>query len=235
MENFSITIIAAIMLAIVISPSYALGSQSFGKINFQDSVVTATELELAGSLPDPGILPDHPLYFLKLTGERVKLFLTFNSEDKAALHLDFAKLRLSEAKKLADQNKTLGKTIEDFSMELNQTSASKRIKKEANELAGRSAIVLAQVLEKIPSRAKIAVERALNNSIEKRIEVRAELENKTRGEIREDIAKEAEVKNSIRDAKRHVNVGDIRDIAETKGSSTPIAASTQLPASSALP
>lgn len=216
-----------------------LGSQSFGHdVNFQDSVITQAELELAGSLPEPGILPDHPLYFLKRAGERVRLFLAFNDEDKASLHLNFAKLRLAETMKMAGKNKTVDNVVGEFNMELNRTrnlSKEPRLMKEVGDIAERSAIMLAQVLEKAPESAKPAIERALNNSIEKGIEIRAEIENKTMLDMRLEIRKETERRRDAlrRRQRSDDNEGRVEDTggmeSEPSGSDTVIETSDSPP------
>ncbi|MBI4174124.1 MAG: hypothetical protein HY517_00640 [Candidatus Aenigmarchaeota archaeon] len=187
MKNKSKVLAFAFIIVAAASPAFALGAQSFGsQPDFQDATLTNQEAELAGSLPEPGLLPDHPFYFVKQIGERIRLLIA-SDEERPALHLNFAKLRLAEAKRLAEQNKSIEKPLDDFNAELNETGKFPRMKKEAAELAGRSAIVLAQVMEKVPAPAKPAIGRALNNSIEKHIEIRAELENKTTAEIRSEI------------------------------------------------
>ena len=53
----------------------------------------------------PGLLPDHPLYFLKMIRDRVWLSLTFNPLRKAELLLLFADKRLGAGKVLIEGNK----------------------------------------------------------------------------------------------------------------------------------
>lgn len=191
-KRIVVFITAALFLSfILVVPAYAkLGSQSFGNVNFKDNVVTEAEIEVAKS--DPGILPDHPFYLLKRATEGVRLFLAFDNEEKARLHLEFAKVRLAEVGKLAELNRTdqAANAANDFSKELNETKIGKNISEEAEELVGRSSIVLSLVLEKSPLRAKPAIARALNISIERNIEIRAEIENKTPEEIRTEIKEE---------------------------------------------
>ena len=122
MKRIIMFVVALVAFASPYAFADTLGSQSFGQgVNFHDGVITQAELELAGSLPEPGILPDHPLYFLKRAGERVRLFLSFSDEGKASLHLNFAKLRLAETRKLAAKNKTVDNVVGEFNLELNLT------------------------------------------------------------------------------------------------------------------
>lgn len=56
-------------------------------------------------LPYPGILPDHPLYWLKMTRDRIMLWLTFNPNTKFERLLLFADKRIGAAKVLTDGGK----------------------------------------------------------------------------------------------------------------------------------
>lgn len=55
------------------------------------------------SLADPGMLPTHPLYPLKMITARLRLITTFNPERRARLLLDYSNLRMSAADKLIRQ------------------------------------------------------------------------------------------------------------------------------------
>lgn len=52
----------------------------------------------ATTLPNPGLTPDSPFYFLNRVGEALQEFFTFNPEAKARLELQFAAERISEIK-----------------------------------------------------------------------------------------------------------------------------------------
>src|SRR3989304_3402352 len=56
-------------------------------------------------LPYPGILPDHPLYWLKMVRDRVQLVVTTNNLGKAERLLQYADKRLGAAWALIDGNK----------------------------------------------------------------------------------------------------------------------------------
>lgn len=57
---------------------------------------------------DPGLIPTDFFYFLDNWGENIRIFFTFNKEDKARLHLKYAKERAAEIKAvLADPNAKL--------------------------------------------------------------------------------------------------------------------------------
>jgi hypothetical protein len=56
-------------------------------------------------LPYPGILPDHPLYWLKMVRDRIKLDLTKDSLDHYQLLLLYADKRIGAAQVLIEGNK----------------------------------------------------------------------------------------------------------------------------------
>jgi hypothetical protein len=59
----------------------------------------------AQTLPDPGTLPDNPLYFLKSWREQIQLFFTFDAEKKAEQYLRLAEVRLAEYQKMVEKGK----------------------------------------------------------------------------------------------------------------------------------
>ena len=59
----------------------------------------------ANNLPDPGILPDSPLYVLKTWGENIRTFFIFGVEAKANRLIYLAEKRLAEAQALIEEGK----------------------------------------------------------------------------------------------------------------------------------
>lgn len=66
---------------------------------------TPAAMKVEYYLPYPGILPDNPLYKLKMVRDRLKLWMTFNESDKAKLELAYADKRINAAMALAAGNK----------------------------------------------------------------------------------------------------------------------------------
>ncbi|MBI4035154.1 MAG: hypothetical protein HY381_02045 [Candidatus Chisholmbacteria bacterium] len=68
------------------------------------TAMAAANLGSGGSyfLPDPGILPDHPLYWLKVVRDRVGLWLTTEPVARAERLLVYADRRMSEALSLSE-------------------------------------------------------------------------------------------------------------------------------------
>jgi len=60
---------------------------------------------VSSQLPDPGILPDSPFYFLDKLFEQIQLIFIFSPEKKAEVLLEDANERLSESNALIDEGK----------------------------------------------------------------------------------------------------------------------------------
>lgn len=56
-------------------------------------------------LPYPGLLPDHPLYFLKMIRDRIRLWLTRDALARAGLMLHYADKRMAASLVLAEKGK----------------------------------------------------------------------------------------------------------------------------------
>ena len=64
-----------------------------------------TTLAQENALPDPGLTPGNPFYFLDTLGEKLGMFFTFGAEKKVEKAMKYAKEKLAEAKAMAEQNK----------------------------------------------------------------------------------------------------------------------------------
>lgn len=162
------------ILALAVFAGFAnaqLAGQSFAEIQFNDSVITAAELEAAEtSVSDPGISPESPFYFIKRLGEKARLSLS-GKEEKARLHLAYSRKRLAEAKLLIETNRTerAEKLIEEYDSEMDEFDKSGFA---SESEASKSRVVLMLVLEKSPEKARHGLQKALNNSIEKELRMR---------------------------------------------------------------
>jgi len=128
-------------------------------------------------LPNPGLLPDSPIYFLKPLSEKVRGLFIFGQDSKALYALTLADKRLSEAKALSDKGKDdlaadtaeqAGKENENAQEHLAKAEIEgKDVTAVVERLAANSVrqqIVLAKVLEKVPQQAKAAIQRAMEMS-----------------------------------------------------------------------
>jgi len=67
-------------------------------------------------LPDPGLTPDSPFYFLDKWGKNIGMFFTFGNEAKARKALQYAEERLAEARAMAANNR-----VREMEQAANQT------------------------------------------------------------------------------------------------------------------
>ncbi len=68
-------------------------------------VITTPQEQVAYNLPYPGLLPDHPLYFLKVIRDRVLEFATRDNLKKVELYLLYSDKRAAMALPLANKGK----------------------------------------------------------------------------------------------------------------------------------
>ena len=66
-------------------------------------IIYAQEEEM--TLPDPGITPDSPFYFMDKWGKQISLMFTFNAENKTQKALHYADERMAEIDAMMAQNK----------------------------------------------------------------------------------------------------------------------------------
>jgi|Deesub1362B_J571_1020462.scaffolds.fasta_scaffold02634_6 hypothetical protein len=117
----------------------------------------------AQELPDPGILPDSWMYGIKRAFESISLILTFDEVAKVEKRLQYAELRLIEAKVMAEKGKPeyVEKLLGDYQKELEEVSkviSSAKNKERLSELVAlatsRHLEVLDSVIEVVPEEAK---------------------------------------------------------------------------------
>lgn len=136
-----------------------------------EAAVAAEKIEPAKAFPDS------PSYGLQKFFEKLQLAITANKEKKVQLLLKFAERRLSEAKKLSEENKSaiVEKLLAEYNINLeqatNEIDRSKKLGRNASLLADhislatfKHTIVLQKVLERAPESARPAIEHALNVS-----------------------------------------------------------------------
>lgn len=129
-------------------------------------------------LIDPGLLPNHPLYFLKTWSENIQTFFTFGQVNRANRHLALAEKRLAEAKSLMAQGETelaqkiMNRYQEQFAHAFTFAQQAKEKGQNSDEIMAKIAentlrhqAVLTRVYEQVPEEAKPAIERAMENSL----------------------------------------------------------------------
>ncbi len=125
----------------------------------------------------PGLLPDHPLYSLKMVRDRIWLWLTNNPLKKAELLLLFADKRLGAAKALIEGNKVeLGvSTITKGEKYLERAIAQGKMAAEKGENAQafleklsqatlKHQEVLTELVNKVPESFKGSLEKAVSDT-----------------------------------------------------------------------
>ena len=151
-------------------------------------------------LPRPGMLPDHPLYFLKSWGEGIGTFLTFGDIPKAERYLALAERRLAEANALADKGKPeiAERALERYRERLNRALGKAEEAKQkgldtdevlakVSEATLKHQAVLLEVYEKVPEQARPAIERAMEQSMRGHEEALQAISGEKREQIREEV------------------------------------------------
>lgn len=125
-------------------------------------------------LPEPGLLPDSPFYFLKNWTEGIGTFLTFGEIAKTERFIKLSEKRLAEANALIEKGKpeiaerAIGRYQEHLNLALTKAEEAKTKGLDTDEVLVKVAeatlkhqAVLADVYEKVPEQAKSAIERAM--------------------------------------------------------------------------
>ena len=161
------------------------------------------------SVSSPQIPADSWMYGFKRFGETMTDFFTFDLQQKIKLHTLLLKERIAEIRDFEERGKDIAVIIEDYRNELNNLNnsieksglADIQMIKNSSDSIERSIIVLQLVYQKVPDNAKLAVERAINNSIEHRAfnELKYELlkENVSLTKIKDKIGDEIKTQREI--------------------------------------
>ncbi len=112
--------------------SLALESKSEVAVESTASPITIDVSESDYSLLYPGLLPDHPLYFIKMIRDRVQLWFTRNPLAKAQLMLTYSDKRYAAALALAEKGKS-GLAISTVTKAAHYTDRSLNEAKRAEE------------------------------------------------------------------------------------------------------
>jgi hypothetical protein len=140
-------------------------------------LLSGTALAEGEDLPDPGMLPDSPFYFLKAWGEGIVTFFTFGDVAKAERFSYLAGKRLAEAKALAGKGRLdIAQTaVLRYQEHLEKALVKAKEAKEkgldvdellvlVSEATSKHLSVLADVYERVPDEAKPAIEKAMEES-----------------------------------------------------------------------
>lgn len=128
-------------------------------------------------LPDPGLTPDSPFYFLERISEGIGTFFTFGDLKKAERYAKLAAERVAEAKAVVDKGKpeAAEKALKRYEHQLSKALAKAETAKAKGKdiervieivaiATSKHFTVLEGVLEKVPEAAKEAITKALEKS-----------------------------------------------------------------------
>lgn len=124
-------------------------------------------------LPYPGILPDHPLYWLKMLRDKIMLALTKNTQDRFERFLLFADKRIGAAEVLIKGGKAelgittatkaekyLEQAIGEFEKLAQNGQATPEIKSKIRKASQKHLEILTALLEKVEAGSKGSMEQA---------------------------------------------------------------------------
>lgn len=126
-------------------------------------------------LPNPGITPDSPFYFLDKWAEAISLFFTFSPEAKAEKKLSYAEERLAEAQVMAQKGdeKALAVAEKGYEEDIDEATqdaknAAEKGKENAlekiQEATTRHEATMQKVLNQVPEQAKDSIQKAIDES-----------------------------------------------------------------------
>jgi len=149
-------------------------------------------------LPDPGITPDSPFYFLDNWGKQIGLAFAFGPEAKAKKALEYAEERLAEAQAMAIKNRVreMERAADSYNgfltivaeraEEARQQGVSDTISEKVALATSKHLSVLDRVEEIVPEQAREAIVRAKEASINGQ-------QNALRALVRERLERAAEI------------------------------------------
>lgn len=151
-------------------------------------------------LPEAGMLPDSPFYFLKSWPEGIGTFFTFGDVAKAERFLNLSEKRLAEANALVAKGKpeVAEKAVGRYQEQLNRALAKAEEAKakgldtdevlaKVSEATLKHQTVLADVYERVPRQAKSAIERAMQAGMRGHEEALKAVSGQKREEVMEQV------------------------------------------------
>ena len=167
-------------------------------------------------LPDPGLTPDSPFYFLETIAEAIGTFFTFGDLKKAERYATLAAERLAEAQAVVEKGKPelVEKTLQRYEKQLNNSIArakkaqaknqnTEQVMLRVGKATSKHLEVLAEVYEKVPEEAKPAIENAMKASVKgHKKAVEALKAQDALGEVPEEVSLPAKVPQEVRERVR---------------------------------
>lgn len=176
------------------------------------------------ALPDPGMTPDSPFYFLDTWGKNIGMSLAFGPEAKARKALQYAEERLAEARAMATDNRVreMTRAANDYdgfmamvatrAEEARRLGASDNISERVALATAKHLSVLDRIKDQVPDQAKEAIVRAREASMNGQINaLRALAENRPEKAL--DISAET-IKDRLERARARATDNVTADVAE---------------------
>ncbi len=128
-------------------------------------------------LPDPGLTPDSPFYFLDKWGKEIGMFFAFGSEAKAKKALQYAEERLAEARAMANKNRVremeqaandyegFMATVRERLETAEQYGMSDNVSERVSLAAGKHLRILDKIKDELPEEAQAALKHARTASM----------------------------------------------------------------------
>lgn len=151
-------------------------------------------------LPEPGMLPDSPFYFLKSWSEAMGTFFTFGDVAKVERFVNLSEKRLAEAQALVAKGKpeVAEKAVlryqDQLGAALTKAEEAKAKGLDTDEVLAKVAestlkhqAVLADVYEKVPEQAKGAIQRAMQAGMRGHEEALKAVSGQKREEVMEQV------------------------------------------------
>lgn len=169
----------------------------------------------SNGLPAPGMLPDHPLYFLKQSSESIGTLFTFGELADGERSLDLAEKRLAEVSALVAKGEPVivERTVIRYQEQLERALASAEEANaegvDADRLSARASVatlkhqaVLADVYERVPETARPAIERAMQAGMRGHEEAMSAISGQRREEAMRDVERQREESGPVLEALR---------------------------------
>ncbi len=127
------------------------------------------------TLPNPGLTPDSPFYFLEQWMDSISMFFTFSKDGKAQKALSIANEKLAEAKKMAEKGEQKAEAVaekdyEKYMDEATQYAGQSKATGKTNALeqiqdaTARHEATMQKVLNQVPEQAKASIQKAIDES-----------------------------------------------------------------------
>jgi len=140
-------------------------------------------------LPDPGLTPDSPFYFLDTWGKNIGMFFTFGDEAKVRKALQYAEERLAETRAMAAKNRV------------------REMERAANDYDGFMAMV--------NQRLEAAVQHGLSDNISERVSLATEKHLRVLDRVKDQVPEQArEALTRARTASMNGQINALRALAK---------------------